>query len=112
MNESTEETLDPSQTNLGFMTGPDPRARNTDPDTSHQAAESMADEAESQRRRILACLRYYGAMTADALDEVLELRLTSAGRRLPELEEADLVTLTGGKALTRSGRQARLWRAI
>ena len=101
---------DPDQ--LGFTIGPEPRARTTDPDTSHEAAASMFDEAESQRLRILVCLEYYGAMTADFLDEALDLRPTSAGRRLPELEEAGLVTPTGDKALTRSGRKARLWRVV
>ena len=89
-----------------------PKARNSDPDTSHEAAESMEGDAKAQRQRILAYLRYHGPHTADCLDAFLGLRDTSAGRRLPELKEMGLVEMTTMKALTRSGRRAHVWRAI
>ena len=90
---------------------PKPRARHTDPDTSHEAAESVEDSAPAQRAQILEYLRNYGPLTADALDEALGLRLTSAGRRLPELQGLRLVDMTRSKAKTRTGRFARLWKA-
>ena len=92
------------------QSGPDPRARTSDPDTSHSAAASMADGgAETQRRAILLSLRADGPTTADGLDARLDLRVTSSGRRLSELGEAGLVEMTERKALTRSGRSARVW---
>ena len=87
----------------------EPRARNTDPDTSHAAAISMSDAAHSQRGLILAYLKEHGPAIADAIDDALGLRLTSSGRRLPELEEMGLVEMTDGYGTTRSNRSARLW---
>lgn len=90
--------------------GPDPRARTGDPDTSHSAAASMREGAESHRRAILDALLHGGPMTGDALDERLGWNHATANRRLPELREAGLVEMTAEKAVTRSGRFARLWR--
>ena len=89
-----------------------PKARNSDPDTSHEAAESMEGEAKAQRAQILDYLRRRGPRTADGLDFILNLRPTSAGRRLPELKEMGLVEMTAKVALTRSGRGAHVWRAV
>jgi len=89
-----------------------PRSRNSDPDTSHEAAESMVGYAHAQQRRILIFLREHGPQTADYLDVALAMRDTSAGRRLPELKEMGLVEMTTMKALTRSGRRAHVWRAV
>jgi len=87
-----------------------PKARNSDPDTSHEAAESMEGEAKAQRAQILDFLRRRGPRTADGLDFILNLRPTSAGRRLSEL--SGLVEMTEKTALTRSGRRAHVWRAV
>ncbi len=84
-----------------------PKARKSDPETSHEAAKSMTDEAASQRRQILEYLQAHGPTTADGLDEGCNLRLTSAGRRLSEMK--GLVKRTGEKGTTRSGRPADLW---
>lgn len=96
------------------MFGPRPLARATDPSTSHQAALSMVGEAGTQRREILDALRTTGPKTADELDELLGLRLTSAGRRLIELARTDppLARRLPAKRTTRSGRAAHLWEAI
>ena len=89
-----------------------PAARATDPTTSHQAAAAARDHAGVQRVRILKHLQQCGMLTADALDEALQMRATSAGRRLPELEALGLARPTEKTARTRSGRQARLWEAV
>ena len=93
-------------------TGPDPRARTSDPETSHAAAKSMVGEAEAQRKRIVAHLWEVGPRMADQLDEELGFRVTSAGRRLSELEEAKLVEALDRTGKTRSGRRARYWKAV
>lgn len=89
----------------------DPGARKTDPETSHEAAESMRDTAESQRKKILDYLKAHCPMTADELDDFLGLRVTSAGRRLPELLRAGQVERLPETRATLSGRQAHLWGA-
>ena len=96
----------------GLFDNPPPRARRTDPDTSHAAANSMAEGAKGQRSRIHAYLTEFGPHTADELDEALDLRVTSAGRRLSELKEKGLAERTTEKRPTRSGRGAYAWRAL
>ena len=72
----------------------------------------MLEGAASQRAKILAFLREHGGATGDGLDEALGWRPTSAGRRLPELRELGLVTMTEEVRVTRSGRRARIWRVL
>ena len=91
---------------------PPPRARESDPETSHEAAASMANEAAAQRSKIHRALLCHGGKTADGLDEFCELRVTSAGRRLPELQKLGLARPTDRKEKTRSGRMARVWEAV
>jgi len=98
--------------NGSITTGPDPRARNSDPETSHEAASSMVSEAQNQRIQIYAWLKGHGPMTADELDDALNFRLTSSGRRLPELLEAGKVERLKETRKTRSNRRAHLWGAI
>lgn len=86
-----------------------PRARNTDPETSHKAAVSMSKAAESQREEIYQYLKRNGPETADGVDRGLGYRPTTAGRRLPELRELGLIEMLDDTGLTRSGRSARLW---
>lgn len=88
-----------------------PRARSTDPDTSHAAAVSVADSAGGQRARCLAELAR-GPLTADEIDGRVGWRITSAGRRLSELLEIGLVRRLDSKRKTRSGRMARLWESV
>ena len=83
-----------------------PRARRTDPRVSHDAARSMRSAAAAQRRTILVAL-LGGPMIADEVDAVCDFRATTAGRRLPEMERAGLVRVTGNERPTRSGRAAR-----
>lgn len=90
---------------------PEPAARNSDPGTSHAAAAQARESAATQRDRILAYLRTHGPKTADELDAGLALRVTSAGRRLPELEERGFVEPTDEIRPTSNGRGARVWRA-
>lgn len=84
------------------------RTRRTDVETSHQAAASMTEGVGAQRERILQELTGR-PMTADQLDEIIGWRITTAGRRLPELRELGRVRMLEQTAMTRSGRRARLW---
>ena len=89
-----------------------PRDRRTDPNTSHAAAASMLEGAASHRAKILAFLREHGGATGDGLDDALGWRHATANRRLPELRELGLVTMTDEMRVTRSGRRARVWRVL
>lgn len=91
-----------------------PRARVSDPETSHEAAESMLHESQVQRSAIREVLSTHGGMTADEIDDMLESRggwrMTTAGRRLSELQVLGLVERTDERRQTRSGRSAFVWR--
>ncbi len=82
--------------------------RRDDPETSREAASSVADVAAWQHQRILYVLRSRGAPLAaeqiadctDDLDKVL------VGRRMCELECAGLIVKTAQRHKNRSGRSA------
>lgn len=93
----------------------EPRARSTDPETSHEAARKV--DAAGQRGRIMELLRApLMALTADEVDDILGradgrwLR-TTAGRRLSELKRRGLVEACGERR-TRSNRMATVYRAV
>ena len=87
-----------------------PVARNTDPPTSHEAADSMVDAAGAQQSAILDALRSWGPMNHSQLDDFLGYPAHTSNRRLPELRRMGLVERTGAKTLTSSGRQAYVYR--
>ena len=93
-----------------------PRARNTDPDTSHQAAASVAiDTLTRTQALILEALRAHGPLT----DEQLCQRIAEVERkpvsvsgirtRRSELVTAGRVVDTGERRQTATGRQAIVW---
>lgn len=89
---------------------PLPRARASDPATSHAAADSMTHAAGMQRALILNALKAHGPMTADELDALLGLRPSTSGRRLIELVRDGTVAITDETRPTRSGREAQVYR--
>lgn len=89
-----------------------PVARNTDPDTSHEAAESMQDAAGKQQAAILEALRDNGPMNHSQLDKSLGWPAHTSNRRLPELRRLGLVERTGATTLTASGRRAYEYRVV
>lgn len=88
-----------------------PLARRTDPDTSHAAALSMLQPAETQRRDLLAALVRAGqrGLTCDEADADLGWRPTTAGRRMPELATLQSARDSGQRRKTQSGRMAIVW---
>ena len=95
----------------------EPRARSTDPRTSHAAGDAV--DAAGQRERIMELLKavgrptgmWHGGLNADQIDQYIGWRLTTAGRRLSELKRRGLVEVVGER-LTRSGRKASVYRAV
>jgi len=62
-----------------------PRARRTDPETSHMAAERIKPKLRAQQELVLAALRNFPGSTAVELAHVANLDRYMVSRRLPEL---------------------------
>jgi hypothetical protein len=87
---------------------PQPRARNTDPSTSHAAAASMlGDPCRCQRAAILGVL--WRPMTAGEIGRLTGLSMEQVCRRLPELEQGGHARPTGQERPGPSGRLCRVW---
>lgn len=94
---------------------PAPRARRTDPSTSHIAASLMTDEAVRQRAQILTFVTSRGVKgaTAGETDAYFGWRDGTAGRRLGEMAKGPDATLwRGGRRASPSGRPSDFFVAI
>jgi hypothetical protein len=72
-----------------------PLARNTDPDTSHAAAERAAAFAGSHESRIIEALRGSFGMTGKDIAHMTGLTDVQVCRRLPFMDEVAVVTEHG-----------------
>jgi len=72
-----------------------PRARATDPATSHMAADRSAQFALTHVARILCVLRYEGAGTAEHISRFTGLSIVQIDRRLHEMQAKGLIRTTG-----------------
>jgi DNA-binding MarR family transcriptional regulator len=99
---------DPAQGLLAGLFDP-PRARRSDPDTSHEAADSMGDGGAAQQRlqimRLLVTLSNGNGMNAGEIDAALLWPVSTAGRRMCELRRAGLVRRDRETHLTPVGRR-------
>jgi predicted transcriptional regulator len=84
-----------------------PRARRADPDTSHQAAEQVAEFACAHYSLIWAALR--APFTIYELAERTGLTHVQCARRLPEMEALGHVVVTEERRPGPSGRMCRVW---
>jgi predicted transcriptional regulator len=89
-----------------------PRARNSDPLTSFQAADSAKDLANKHGMLIVDCLQRFGARGKDGIAELTGLDGNQVARRLKELETQGLIELTGKTVASKSGRAEREWRFV
>ena len=85
------------------------RARNTDPVTSFQAAESSQEMAKRHFAVITNCLKRTGPLGKDGIASHTGLDGVAVARRLPELLRQGLVALTGRVVPSSSGRSEREW---
>jgi predicted ArsR family transcriptional regulator len=83
-----------------------PRVRNTDPITSHQAADQAKDLATKHHGIILAALERPG--TIYDIASRTDLDHNAVARRMSELERLDLAYPDGQKKGA-SGRMCRVW---
>jgi hypothetical protein len=97
-----------------------PVARNSDPETSHEAASSVVKVRERQLA-VQRLLRDVGPMTDEQIvatyatrPEATSLKQSPSGLRTRRAEcvELGLVEWTGERRTMTTGRAARVWRAV
>ena len=99
---------------LGRIWFPDlkfPRVRATDPITSFEAADQVADLVSKHHKAIVQALKN-GNMGKDGIAAAAGLDSNQVARRLPELEKMGFVELTGRTTKSNSGRSEREWRFV
>ena len=84
-------------------------ARNSDPDTSKDAAKLNTTFLQQQ---VLFCLLKNGSCTAEEVSELVGISQQSITPRFRGLVEKGLIMDTGERRKNRSGRSAILWRAV
>lgn len=104
------------------------KARNTDPETSHAAAESVSDLTEKQNAVLMALRRYPNGLTDERVATIYGNARSVVPRdweqpfprqspsglrsRRAELVEKGLVRDSGRREKTASGRQAVVWEVV
>jgi predicted ArsR family transcriptional regulator len=91
------------------MARTEPLARNTDPSTSHEAAQLALNFQAQHHRNILDALRVHGPMGKDTIGARAGLTGVQVSRRLAELEKLKKVRATGTLVRSNSGRAEREW---
>ena len=96
-----------------------PRARSTDPITSHEAAESQRETLAEKQRKVMAL---FWSSLIHYSDEVLASKCeaiygwpaskSTARTRRAELTEMGRIVWTGEYVTLSSGRRAKTWRAV
>ena len=88
-----------------------PRARNTDPVTSHAAANAV-DFAGAHYKAIYEALLLAGPSGKDRIANWANLDPVQVSRRIPEMYKMGMVALTGEMVMSRSTRSEREWQAV
>jgi len=86
------------------------RARNSDPLTSHLAANETKTPFKHFQIVHLALVEH-GPMGKDGIAQKTGLDPNAVARRLPELQKMGLVTLTGKNVKSKADRLEREWKA-
>ena len=87
--------------------------RNTDPDTSEDAAKRDPEQRQRDRDRALAALRAApDGLTDYELAAIIGRQQNSAGKRRGELRDAGLVRDSGRRRPAPSGSSAIVWEAV
>jgi Transcriptional regulators len=90
-----------------------PRARRSDPSTSHHAAAMSARFANSHGNRIVEALKVHGRMSPVGIGGMAGLTVVQVDRRLVELQRAGRVQVVKdetGNPVVWSG--CRVWEAV
>jgi Mn-dependent DtxR family transcriptional regulator len=87
-------------------------ARNTDPQTSHEAAQANQKERQTLAMRVLEVLKASPVPLADfEIANRLGALRGSVAKRRQELQNAGLVEQAEGSVITDTGSRANVWRA-
>ena len=86
------------------------RSRNTDPETSKQAAEKI-DFDHKHFHAIVKCLEEHGPLGKDGIAAIINLDGHQVGKRLGELEKLGLIAQTGRIVKSKSNRNEREWKS-
>lgn len=89
-----------------------PLARNSDPTTSHAAADQARELQARHHRIILACLREHGPLGKDGIAARTLLTGVQVCRRLAELDGLGIAKPTGKTVKSTAGRLEREWWAV
>jgi predicted transcriptional regulator len=88
-----------------------PRVRKDDPITSFEAADSIKEAASKHHKIIHDCLEQHGPLGKDGIAKLTGLESNQVARRLNEMKVIGLISLTGKKVKSNSGRNEREWTA-
>ncbi len=94
---------------IGLFDAPMPRHNGTD--TSREAALSLHPISGALRQRVLEVITRSAGMTCDEVEDRTGLSHQTASARVNELSRLGLLIDTGERRKTRSGRNAKVWRA-
>lgn len=86
-----------------------PRARKSNPDTSHEAAKRVDEFADKHKAKILKALEIK-PMGKDRIARHTGLEPIQVSRRLSELRREGKVEMTDQKELSNAKRNERIWR--
>lgn len=86
-------------------------ARQSDPWTSHAAAENVVRFGAKHIEIVLNTLRRFGPGTIDELAKRCPLTSVQIARRLADAEKRGLAEPTGHTRMSASGRMERVWRS-
>lgn len=86
-----------------------PRVRKSDPITSFEAADSIVESASKHWNVICDCLKEHGPLGKDGIARLTGLDGNQVARRMNEMKVMGLVSLTGKKVKSNSGRNEREW---
>ena len=87
-------------------------ARNTDPDTSHMAAESIQATIGARMTEVLAFIRRHPHKTARELEHLATGEITpvdTVHKRISDLASKGLIRSTSRRSCSITGRQAHVW---
>lgn len=86
-------------------------ARNTDPDTSHEAAHELVDSGAQaqQQAQVATAVRQYPGLTSRELAFSAGLDRHMVARRLPELESDGLVVHGAPRICSMSRKRCQTW---
>jgi hypothetical protein len=89
-----------------------PKARRSDPVTSHLAASAAKELQAKHHRVILQVLTEYGPLGKDGIASRSRLDGVAVCRRLSELERMRKIEKTGRMVNSTAGRLEREWRVV